>query len=90
MLYEFMNKNTGELEEHCMSYKELDNFKEANPHLERYHGAPPSLGDPMRMNVPGIGRPDAAFEHGVIERIKQTVPGNRLKETHKTKLPREW
>ena len=90
MNYEFKNLDTGEIEEHKMSYKELDAFKEANPHLERYISQAPSLGDAMRMSVPGTRTADAAFEHGVIERIKNTVPGNRLKETHKTKLPREW
>ena len=29
--YEFMNKDTGEVETHIMSYKDLDQFKENNP-----------------------------------------------------------
>ena len=33
---------------------------------------------------------DSAFEKGVIQRIKDTVPGNTLHKSHKTKLPREW
>ena len=90
MNYEFKNLNTGEIEEHKMSYKELDAFKEANPHLERYISQAPSLGDAMRMSVPGYGQGVAAFEHGVINRIKETVPGNRLHLSHKTKAPKEW
>jgi hypothetical protein len=75
-----------------MSYKDLDQFQIDNPTLERYHSVEtlPTFGDGMRMNVPGIGRPDTAFEQGIIQRIKDTVPGNRLAETHKTKMPREW
>lgn len=89
-VYQFRNIETGDLEDHMMSYTKLEEFKEQNPHLERYFSPEnlPVFGDGMRMNVPGIGQPDAAFEHGVIQRIKETVPGNRLNETHKTKLPK--
>lgn len=39
--YEFLNKKTGEIEEHVMSYKVYDNFVKKNKHLERYIGSPP-------------------------------------------------
>lgn len=84
--YDFYNKNTGEIEEHLMSYTKLDEFKEQNPHLER-HFAPedlPVLSDAMRMNIPKYSQGNPAFEHGVIDRIKATVPGNTLKDNHKT------
>ena len=42
------------------------------------------------MSTPGTGQPVKAFEQGVIQRIKESVPGNTLGKTHKTKLPREW
>ena len=85
-VYQFKNLNSGEIEEHLMSYTKLDEFKEQNPHLERYFDAEhlPVLGDGMRMNVPGISGGDPAFEHGVIERIKATIPGNTLAKNHKT------
>ena len=90
--YEFMNKQTGVVEEHIMSYKALDQFKEDNPHLERYFSVEglAGLGDGVRMSTPGTGQPVKAFEQGVIQRIKETVPGNTLGKSHKTKLPREW
>jgi hypothetical protein len=90
--YEFMNKETGQVEEHIMSYKVLDQFKLDNPHLERYLSASglPGLGDGSRMSTPGTGQPRKDFEQGVIQRIKDTVPGNTLGKTHKTKMPREW
>lgn len=88
--YDFLNKNTNEIETHVMKISELDNFKENNPHLERYIGEAPILGDGVRMNVPGVGQPRMDFERGVIQRIKEKVPGNNLHRTHKTKLPREW
>ena len=91
-VYQFLNKNSNEIEEHKMSYTVLDQFKEDNPHLERYFTTEslPGFGDSMRMSLPGHGQGVAAFEHGVIDRIKKTVPGNRLGQTHKTKAPREW
>ena len=90
--YDFMNSNSGEVEEHTMSSKDLDQFKVDNPHLERYFSYEnlPGLGDTMRMSINAGMKADAAFEKGVIERIKKTVPGNTLGRTHKTKLPREW
>jgi hypothetical protein len=89
--YDFLNKNTNEVEEHRMSYTVLDEFITNNPHLERYHSAEnlPIMSDGTRMSVPGIGQPHAAFEHGVIERMKATIPGNTM-SGHKTKRPREW
>jgi hypothetical protein len=41
------------------------------------------------MSVPGAGQPHAAFERGVIQRMKETIPGNTM-GGHKTKAPREW
>lgn len=90
--YTFLNKETESLEEHTMSYTKLDEFKESNPHLERYFSIEdfPVFSDASRMSVPGIGQPVAAFEQGVIQRIKNTVPGNTLSKSHKHKMPREW
>ena len=70
----------------------LDQFLLDNPNLERYHSAQhlPVMSDGMRMDVPGIGRADSTFQKYVIDRIAETVPGNTLAKSHKTKLPREW
>lgn len=91
MIYVFKNTNTGEIEEHTMRLAEYDKFKEDNPHLERYFSADglAGLGDAQRMSVPGAGQPHAAFERGVIQRMKESIPGNTM-SGHKTKLPREW
>jgi hypothetical protein len=90
--YDFLNKNTNEVEEHRMSYTVLEQFKLDNPHLERYHSAEnlPIMSDGVRMSVPGIGQPDARFEREIIGRIKEKVPQNTVKHGHKTKMPREW
>lgn len=88
--YDFMNKDTGQIETYKMSWKELDAFKEANPHLERHIGEAPAFGDGTRMSLSQVGKPDSAFEKYVINRIAETVPGNTIKQSHKTKIPREW
>ena len=90
--YDFRNKETNEIFEKKMSYRDLDQFLIDNPNFERYHTPEniPVLGDGMRMNVPGIGQPRMDFEQGVIQRIKDNVPGNTLNKSHKTKMPREW
>jgi hypothetical protein len=86
------NKETGEITEHRMSYKVLDEFLQNNPNLEVYHSAGnlPKFGDGMRMSVPGVGQPDGRFEREIIGRMKETIPGNTIKAGHKTKMAREW
>jgi hypothetical protein len=90
--YQFLNTETNEIEEHRMSYTVLDEFKQNNPNLERYFSIEglAGLGDGLRMSTPGTGQPVKAFEQGVIQRMKDTIPGNTLSKTHKTKMPREW
>jgi len=91
MIYTFLNLETNEIEEHTMRLAEYDEFKESNPHLQRYF-APnglPGFGDGQRMSVPGLAQPHAAFETGVIQRMRESIPGNTM-AGHKTKRPREW
>ena len=38
--YDFLNSETGEIEEHSMSWKDLDQFKEDNPHLTQQLSVP--------------------------------------------------
>lgn len=89
--YDFLNIETNEVEEHRMSYTVLDQFMVENLQLQRYHSAEnlPIMGDGTRMSVPGIGQPHAAFENGVIRRMKESIPENTM-GGHKTKMPREW
>ena len=89
--YDFRNKETSEVTQHTMSYTKLDEFKANNPQLEQYHSAAnlPVMSDGMRMSVPGVGKPDSTFEKYVINRMKETIPGNTM-GGHKTKTPREW
>lgn len=92
MIYTFLNKNTNEIEEHTMRLAEYEDFKQNNPHLERYFSREglAGLGDGMRMDTPGVGKADSTFEKYVINRMKETVHGNTIKSGHKTKMQREW
>ena len=85
-----MNKNTGQVETHTMSYKLLDQFKLDNPHLERFIGEAPAFGDGVRMSLSQVGKADSTFEKYIINRMAETIPGNTIKQGHKTKIPREW
>lgn len=70
--YEFINKQTGVIEEHIMRIAELDAFKEANPHLERtMTKAPAVAGDHITI------RKDTGFKE-VLQRIHEKTPGSQL------------
>jgi len=90
--YTFKDKDSGEIFEKKMSYTVLDLFKRDNPNLELQIFAEnlPKFSDAGRMSVPGTATADKAFEQGVIQRMKDTIPGNTLHKSHKTKMPREW
>jgi hypothetical protein len=88
--YDFKNVETGLIETHVMSYKDLPKFKEDNPNLERHIGEAPAYGDGTRMSLSQVGKADSTFEKYIINRIAETVPGNTIKQSHKTKIPREW
>jgi len=92
MIYDFYNKQTEQIEEHTMRLSEYDDFVANNSHLERYHSPTglPGFGDGMRMDTPGTGKADSTFEKYVINRMKETIPGNTIKTGHKTKMSREW
>lgn len=88
--YEFKNTDTGEIFEKKMSYTELDQYLLNHPNHIRHHSGTPVLSDGMRMNTPGTGKADSTFQKYIIDRIAETVPGNTIRQSHKTKTPREW
>lgn len=89
--YTFKNTETDEIIDHKMSYTVLDQFKLDNPHLERYFCAKdlPIMSDASRLCTPGLTGAHMAFENGVINRMKLSIPGNTM-AGHRTKTPREW
>jgi len=87
--YAFLNNKTDDIVEKVMKISELDAFKREHPHLQVYIGESVPFGDGMRMST-GVTKPDSTFEKYVIGRMKETVPGNSIGLSHKTKTPREW
>ena len=77
--YDFLNTETGVLEEHFMSYKDLDEFKRNNPHLLQQITAPQIIG--------GHGdrvKTDAGFKE-VLARIGEGHPGSKLNQNKSIK-----
>lgn len=80
--YTFLNTNTKEIEEHEVKMRDYDDFKNNNPHLERYitPGDVGSFGDPVRL---GITKPDGGFRE-VLSKIAE----NNYKSNLTDKLSR--
>tara|TARA_B100001057_G_C22590095_1_gene848607 strand:- start:96 stop:344 length:249 start_codon:yes stop_codon:yes gene_type:complete len=79
--YDFENKETGEVEEHMMSYTKLDQFKQDNPHLKQVILSAPSIdydGGTSVLKKAGDGWKE------VQDKIKSGLPP-RLKDNIKTK-----
>lgn len=66
--YDFLNTNTNEIEEHTMSYKVLDEFKQNNPHLKQQISA---------MNIVG-GTGDRVKVDGGFNDVLKKVASNHI------------
>ena len=70
--YDFLNTETGEIKEYTMSWKDLDKFKEDNPHLTQQINTPQIVG--------GHGdrvKTDDGFKE-VLSKIVDAKPGSKL------------
>ena len=85
MIYTFRNKETEEIIDITMKLSEYDDYVTNNPHMERYHGEPPSIGDPVRL---GVIKPPSDFQKHVVGRMMETIPGNKIRT--KFGVPKEW
>ena len=77
--YDFLNKETGEIKEYFMSYKDLDEFKKNNPHLLQQVSAPNIVG--------GHGdrvKTDDGFKE-VLSKVGDAHPGSVVHERHGSK-----
>jgi hypothetical protein len=72
--YLFKNKETNEEFEVFMAIKELDEYKEKNPHLEQLVNGAPMIGDPFRL---GRKKPKDNFRER-LRQIKKDHPGNNI------------
>ncbi len=70
--YEFYNQETCKVEEHFMSYKNLDDFKAKHPNLIRVIN-PTMLSNPdvnFKVVVEGNNPPNSFMENRIINLIK--------------------
>ena len=74
-LYDFRNKDTGEVFEKFMSISAKEEYLKENPNIESMLGTN-ALIDPVRL---GIRRPDQGFKE-VLQRIDEKTAGSRLKK----------
>mgnify|MGYP003336887611 CR=1 FL=1 len=77
-LYDFRNKETGEVFEKMMSISAKEEYLKENPHIESMLGMPPVI-DPVRL---GIRTTDQGFKE-VLQRIHEKTPGSQLNKSAK-------
>lgn len=70
-MYEFLNENTGLVEDHLVKMSELFNFTQDNPHLSKTVRTAPAIGDSVRL---GIKKNDAGWRE-VLQRVAHLTPG---------------
>ena len=76
--YDFYNEETGVVEEHTMSWKDLDEFKSSNPHLKQQISALNIVG--------GTGdrvKTDAGFKE-VLSKVGEAYPGSNVDKRYNT------
>lgn len=74
MLYDFLNKNTGEYVQLEMMMADREPYLEANPNMEQVIIHCGFLGDSVKL---GITKPDGAFINK-IERMQHGIPHNKI------------
>lgn len=72
-LYDFRNKDTGEVFEKFMSISAKEEYLKENPNIEPMLGMN-ALIDPVRL---GVRRPDQGFKE-VLQRIHEKTAGSQL------------
>jgi hypothetical protein len=84
-IYQFINNDTNEEFDLIMTIAERDEFVKNNPAcIQQFTSL--NIGDPVRL---GITKPPPEFMRGVIGRMQDSIPKNRLKDTTKFQVPKE-
>lgn len=73
--YNFIKRDTREVEVHFLKISEYDAFLEANPHLEAGVCGTPSIGDPIKL---GITKPSEGFRD-VLRNMQTKHRGNTIR-----------
>ena len=77
-LYDFKNKDTGEVFEKFMSISSKEEYLKENPNIEPILSSNMMI-DPFRL---GIRKSDQGFKE-VLQRIHEKTPGSQLNKTTK-------
>ena len=77
-LYDFRNKETGEIIEMSMSYGSKQQYLIDNPHMESVILTAPPLGDPTKLT--STRKMDTGFKE-VLQKIHDRTPGSQLNKT---------
>ena len=77
-LYDFRNKETGQVTEMSMTYGSKVQYLIDNPHMESIILTSPSLGDPTKLTA--TRKMDSGFKE-VLQRINEKTPGSELNQT---------
>jgi len=77
-LYDFKNKETGQIVEISMSYGSKQQYLLDNPHMESIILTSPSLGDPTKLTA--TRKFDTGFKD-VLDKIHSKTPGSQLDQT---------
>lgn len=72
-IYEFINTNTGVVEEHMVKIADVDRFLADNPALQKTMTAAPGIGDSVRL---GIRKNDNGWKE-VLQRVAEKTPGGK-------------
>ena len=81
-LYDFRNKETGEIVEMSMSYGSKQQYLIDNPHMQSVILTSPSLGDPTKLTA--TRKMDSGFKE-ILQQIHDKTPGSTL-NTHSSQL----
>lgn len=73
-VYDVYDKETGEITEMMMSISQWEQFKIDNPNKQQYFSDMKFI-DEVRL---GRKKPPKDFQENVIDRMKRTIPGNRI------------
>lgn len=76
-LYDFRNKETGEVFEKMLSISAKEEYLKENPNIESVIVGTPPLIDPVRL---GVRKTDQGFKE-VLQRIHEKTPGSTLNQT---------
>jgi len=90
-VYQLKNIETSEIFEKTMKISEYVEYLKENPNIHRHFesGNSAMVCDPTRLMDGKFSKGDPTFQKYIINRIRDSVPGNTLKD-RKFNTNREW